>query len=278
MSAPHPHGADAGPELVRGVLAIVLVGMALGIGYNVLQHRGNPTRAVAWLRQERKLTSLEEVAGIDTAASPGPTTAPAGAQPDPEEPRPVVSPGASGSDPSATAPATTTPSPTSRPAHPSLAPVQPGGAVARDPEPTPAPAPAVTGTNAATSPATRGSLPHIPDTRDPLEVQLTTVKKFYDAGAALVVDARSREEYAEKHIAGAANLPYDDTFKDPSLIQSFQSGGKPVIIYCGGGECELSKNLAYALIEAGQRKVLVFMGGLPEWEKAGYALATGATP
>lgn len=273
MSDPQRH-SETGAGVARGVLVIVLAGAALGIAFNLLQHRGNPARALAWIREDRRLASLEEVTAIDASAWPDTAATAAPSRATAEDPRPVAPDAGSKSAPR--------PAPTSShagPASPADPPAsKPPAPVAGDPGPQAAipPAAGATAEPARATPAIR--LPHIPDTRDPLEVQLATVKRFYDAGAALVVDARTREEYAQKHIAGAVNLPFDDTFRDPSLVTSFQSGGKPVIIYCGGGDCELSKNLAYALIEAGQRKLLVFMGGLPEWENAGYPIATGATP
>jgi len=63
---------------------------------------------------------------------------------------------------------------------------------------------------------------------------------------------------------------------DPVRLEAFDAGGKPIIIYCGGGTCELSMNLAFALVDAGKKKVLVFMGGWPEWQASGFPVATGA--
>jgi 3-mercaptopyruvate sulfurtransferase SseA len=121
-------------------------------------------------------------------------------------------------------------------------------------------------------------LPVIPDTREPLEVQYATIKKFWDANAAVFVDARSAEEYAEGHIPGAISLPFDDVFKDPDKAKNFDSGGKPIITYCSGGDCELSKSLATSFIDNGHKKVLVFMGGMPGWKDPGNPVTTGTTP
>jgi rhodanese-related sulfurtransferase len=287
--AQRPDG-ESGSELIRGILAIVLLGAGLGIGYNVMLQRNEvkpanatagwkPTRSLPWIREEKQLAKLEDLTGdapaswIDSstvapASMSGGTTS--GGATDPAEPRPVTGPG---STPKSTTPESGSHGPAQRNPH-ADADAPPPAASAPPATATPTTPPAATTTPAAT----KVVLPHIPDTRDPMEVQIATVKKFYDAGAAVVVDARTREEFAEKHIAGAYNLPYDDTFKDPTLVPAFKPQPKPVIVYCGGGDCELSKNLAYALIESGHKKVLVYMGGFPEWEKAGYPVATGATP
>lgn len=115
----------------------------------------------------------------------------------------------------------------------------------------------------------------IPDLGRPLQMQLPAVKSLYDEGAALILDVRDPEEYRAGHIAGALLLPYDEAVTDPERLERLDAGGKPIVVYCGGGTCELSMNMAYALVEAGQRRVLVFMGGYPEWAAAGYPTATG---
>lgn len=115
-------------------------------------------------------------------------------------------------------------------------------------------------------------LPMIPDLAQPIQLQLGAVKKFHDAGAAVFIDARPKEEYDGGHIPGSVNLPYDEAVTDPARLESFDAQGRPIIVYCGGGTCELSMNLAWAMIQSGQKKLLVFMGGTPEWEAARYPL------
>lgn len=130
----------------------------------------------------------------------------------------------------------------------------------------------------APPPATEEPLPEIPDLGRPLQMQLPAVKRFFDAGAAVIVDAREKEEYDAGHITGAVHLPYEQVITDPAKLEAFDPQGKPTIIYCGGGTCEVSMNLAYALIQAGKSRLLVFMGGYPEWEAAGYPITKGPAP
>lgn len=121
-------------------------------------------------------------------------------------------------------------------------------------------------------------LPDIPDLGRPIQAQLPVVKKFFDARAAVIVDARPREEYEAGHVPGAVCLPYEEAGFDPETLERFDPGGKPVIVYCGGGACELSTNLALRLVEAGKKKVLVFLGGWTAWEAAGYPVERGPAP
>ncbi len=118
----------------------------------------------------------------------------------------------------------------------------------------------------------------IPDVGRPIQIQLAKVKAMFDAKSATIIDARDPGEYADGHIPGAINMPYDQSVTDPEKLEKFDAKGKPIIVYCGGGTCELSMNLGFALVNAGQKKVLVYTGGWPEWSTSGNPAAKGATP
>jgi rhodanese-related sulfurtransferase len=122
------------------------------------------------------------------------------------------------------------------------------------------------------------ALPEIPEIDRPLSTELDTVKQFFDAKAAVLLDTREAEEYVEGHIPGALSYPYDLVGDDPRQLDRLDPGDRPIIAYCGGGTCEISMGVADALIARGHRKVLVFMGGFPAWEAAGYPVARGEGP
>lgn len=119
-------------------------------------------------------------------------------------------------------------------------------------------------------------LPEIPDLDQPLKVQAETVKKFFEAKGALIIDARDADEYAEGHIPGSLNLPYNQVASDPERLSKVDPNGRPIIVYCGGGTCEASMHLAESLIyQAGRRKVLVYEGGWPDWKQKGFPIEKG---
>ena len=118
----------------------------------------------------------------------------------------------------------------------------------------------------------------IPDVPGPLTVGLPAFKRLYDAGAALIVDARETETYEQGHIAGAINLLYNDALADPGKVKGLDPGSRPIVVYCSGGTCELSLDLAKFLVESGKRKVLVYEGGYGEWQSAGYPIERGPAP
>ncbi len=257
MTDPTP---SSRPSLWRDVLVIVLAGGALGAGYNQIQLRsGESGRGLAWVKSEAKLASLESLLA-DSAASATPVSTPAA----PDTTRATSDPAPAAAPHDAPAPVARDTTHTRPASTPASAPVQTPPAASAAPAPTASPTVAAP------------DVPTIPDTREPLEVQYPLVKKLFDAGAALFVDARSPEEFAEGHIRGAVNLPFDDVFRKPELAKTLADGGKPIVAYCDGGDCELSRNLAFSLIEGGHRKVLVFTGGTAGWTAAGQTLEKGA--
>jgi len=120
------------------------------------------------------------------------------------------------------------------------------------------------------------SLPEIPDVGRPVPINLDALRQFVEADAAMIIDARDAYEFAEGHIPGAINLPYEQAISDPALLESLDPQGKAMITYCGGGTCEVSISLADELYYSiGFKPVAVYMGGFPEWVAAGLATESG---
>lgn len=247
----------AAGSLARDVAALLFVGIALGLAHNAYRLRLGPEAGLSWIKEERALAKFEDfVPGVPDSALAQPpaqqsSVAPAGA--------PVAKP-AGGTK--------AAPTKTATDSHPS-------GTTRSAPTTTPTEPPAATSPPAASPPA---DVPVIPETREPLETGLAVVRKLYAANAAVFLDARSAHEYEESHIAGAISLPFDDVFRDPELAKKLDDRGLPIVAYCGGGDCDLSRNLAFSLIEAGHKRVLVFLDGLPAWEQAGLPVSKGTQP
>jgi rhodanese-related sulfurtransferase len=105
---------------------------------------------------------------------------------------------------------------------------------------------------------------------EPQTVLLEFIKYYFDEKKAVIIDARDIEDYEISHIAGAINIPYD-TYEDYGDIIDALNYDDVFIIYCSGGECSLSIDLADVLFnEKAFENVFVFEGGLPEWKDAGY--------
>ena len=108
------------------------------------------------------------------------------------------------------------------------------------------------------------------DMTEPMSVDLEFAKYHFDNNSAVFIDAREVEDYELGHIKDAINIPFDyyeeyeDTIDELDDLAIY-------IIYCSGGECSLSLDLAdYLFNEKVFEKVLIFEGGWPEWRDAGY--------
>ena len=125
------------------------------------------------------------------------------------------------------------------------------------------------------APQAAGALPEIENIGRPVPISLGVFRRYVDAKAALILDARDPEEYREGHVPGARNLTYEQAATDPALLEGLDPGGRPIIVYCGGGECEVSLQLADELIGNGFTRVAVYRGGFPEWQAARLPIAQG---
>lgn len=66
-------------------------------------------------------------------------------------------------------------------------------------------------------------------------------------GTAYFVDARETDEYAAGHLRGAINVPAGAIYANIERVTSVVAPDQLVIIYCGGGGCDASHNVADAL-------------------------------
>ena len=107
------------------------------------------------------------------------------------------------------------------------------------------------------------------DLTEPLNVTMDIVEYLINLEKALIIDARDEADFNNGKIIGAINIPYDyyEEFEfqldDIDLEQI-------IIIYCSGGECSLSIDLAdYLMQDRGFFNVLIYEGGWPEWNENG---------
>jgi hydroxyacylglutathione hydrolase len=84
-----------------------------------------------------------------------------------------------------------------------------------------------------------------------------------DAGAATVVDVRSRSEWEAGHIPGVVNIPAGEIADRIGQLPS----SRPLVVHCQGGT---RSAIAASLLDAhGLGQVLDLPGGFTEWESAG---------
>lgn len=105
------------------------------------------------------------------------------------------------------------------------------------------------------------------DSGDSLMVPLDEAKALFLAQAAVFVDARSQDLFAEGHIQGAYNLPWDEFDRHFAAIMADVPQEIPIVTYCDGESCGLSKELAMALLGKGYTNVRVLVNGWTLWQE-----------
>ncbi len=88
------------------------------------------------------------------------------------------------------------------------------------------------------------------------------------AGEWILADARDVENFRAGHIPGAVSLPAN-AYADALLFFAGEHGtAKPVVVYCGAEDCDLSLELAARLRdEAGIENVRILDGGFLAWRR-----------
>ncbi|MCB0701184.1 MAG: rhodanese-like domain-containing protein [Candidatus Kapaibacterium sp.] len=81
----------------------------------------------------------------------------------------------------------------------------------------------------------------------------------------IIIDARSPEDYSKGMIGEAINIfPYGDESEYFEKIYTLERG-KKYLIYCTGGNCDLSHHLAEDMKTAGFENIFIYEGGWEEW-------------
>lgn len=97
-------------------------------------------------------------------------------------------------------------------------------------------------------------------------------------GRAIFVDARPSPQYLEGHIRDAVGFDVNDFDRAAPRALPQLPPTAEIVIYCSGGDCDDSLMLARRLKQMGYRNLQIYLGGYPEWKKAGQPVATGVTP
>ncbi len=83
----------------------------------------------------------------------------------------------------------------------------------------------------------------------------------------LIIDARTPENFEKNKIGDAINIyPYMDESEYFEQIMMLPRD-KIIILYCDGGTCDLSHNVASDMLNFGFKRVFLYYGGWEEWAK-----------
>jgi phage shock protein E len=81
----------------------------------------------------------------------------------------------------------------------------------------------------------------------------------------VLLDVRTREEFASGHIPGARNIPYDEL---PARVAELPPAAQQeLFVYCAGGK--RTENAIARLREQGYTRLVHLRGGFVEWQAKG---------
>jgi rhodanese-related sulfurtransferase len=104
-------------------------------------------------------------------------------------------------------------------------------------------------------------------TTDQLKAMIEEKKDF------LLIDARTREEYQEAHIANALSIPEKSFEESLSLLPADKNS--LMVFYCNGVKCGKSKKVAKKADAIGYKNILIYGEGFPVWEENGNKIVPG---
>ncbi len=101
------------------------------------------------------------------------------------------------------------------------------------------------------------------------EITSDQAKALFDKKRGFWIDARPAVNFAEGHIPGAINI-YPDQLSKRINELPVNNMNTLIVIYCNGGLCELSHELANSISGIGFKRVVVYAGGIEEWTARKY--------
>jgi rhodanese-related sulfurtransferase len=90
----------------------------------------------------------------------------------------------------------------------------------------------------------------------------------------VLIDVRSPQLYAQRHLPGAINLPHG---KMTATRMADWPAGTLFVVYCAGPHCNGTDRAALRLARLGL-PVKVMIGGMTGWADEGFAFASGTEP
>jgi rhodanese-related sulfurtransferase len=98
-------------------------------------------------------------------------------------------------------------------------------------------------------------------------ITLDQVKRLIDEHRGVFVDARNPDDFAQGHIIGSKNIPYENFEKHFDEMMTI-SQDTLVVIYCTGPDCELGRELADFMSQMDFKHLYLYDDGWEGWQKA----------
>lgn len=97
------------------------------------------------------------------------------------------------------------------------------------------------------------------------EIKYDMFVRLLEGTQNYLIDARGADKFAQGHINGAVNFFGGEVQSRIPDVLSSVPRDRVILIYCDGGECELSHHVADVLKQFGYGPVFIFTGGWAEW-------------
>lgn len=112
----------------------------------------------------------------------------------------------------------------------------------------------------------RGTVKFVPEPGVVKEINKRQFTALMNAGPYYLIDARTPEAFAKGHIKNANNIyGAEAESRIPDILDEVPRD-RVILIYCDGGECELSHHVADVLKNFGYGPIFIFTGGWAEWQ------------
>jgi rhodanese-related sulfurtransferase len=107
------------------------------------------------------------------------------------------------------------------------------------------------------------------------EVRLQDVKQIVASKSMVPVDGRSEADYENGHLPGAYSLSLANFDKRFSQFSAEHPKEGAYVIYCGSGQCGLSRQLASLLQKKGYHHLKLYSAGYNDWFLSGNPVEKG---
>jgi rhodanese-related sulfurtransferase len=108
----------------------------------------------------------------------------------------------------------------------------------------------------------------------PGQITVAAAKALFDQ-QAIFIDARKLDPYKLDHVKGAFRMAEEDfQFGNPPMLAAIPRDAT-LVVYCSGGNCDESEQVAKLINGAGYQKVYVMHDGIPGWLAMSYPSEKG---
>jgi len=105
------------------------------------------------------------------------------------------------------------------------------------------------------------------------EVDADFVLQAAAGSGTLLVDARAAAAYRLGRIPGAVSLPLGEFAEAFPALEAQLRRARLLVVYCSGPDCHDSRDLARLLWGKGLKSLLLYRGGMEDWNGRGHAVS-----